>query len=333
MKHATISDVAKEVGVSATTISSFLNGRYNKMSSATRRKINDTIVQMNYRPFASARDMRSRQTKTIAVIMGDTSNLFSSFLFTGIYNVFQPLGYSVLLLNVSNAAREEDQGIDRLLAQRVDGLIIQPSQGNFKAYEKILKNATPLVMVDRECQDQPTSVAKVVTNNFSSSLELGVELGNRGYQSIVLICRIKAISAQTQRINGFQKAAEANRVHIQVINTDGHDDSWLAKQLSKAMGNRQQKTVFVTLMGPLLFKLLTFFKKNHLTFPIDAGLLSFDDWDWSQFVGDGIDLMEQNPMEMGRRAGKLLYQAINQENDPDLIVDQVPAKRIAGSSL
>ncbi|MFT8470696.1 LacI family DNA-binding transcriptional regulator [Oenococcus sp.] len=333
MKHVNIFDVAKETGVSATTVSRFLNGDFNKMSAATKEKIENTIKRLNYRPFSSARDLRTKNTKTIGVIVGNTSNIFSSLLFTGIYEIFQPFEYSVLLLNANNSGKEEQRGIDRLLSQRVDGFIIQPSQKKFSSYQNIIDAGTPLVMVDRETDRQPATINKVITNNYIASSEMVLELDQRNYKRIILICNIKVISAQTPRINGFVDTAKKKNICVETINVAGHTDNWFEDNLYQMIQSGSCQTALVTLMGPLLFKVLAFCKRFNLAFPRDVGLLSFDDWNWSQFVDNGIDLIEQSPLDIGRKAGINLYHNIQHDLKNMRSIDIVPAKRVYGGSL
>ncbi|EHN59784.1 LacI family DNA-binding transcriptional regulator [Oenococcus kitaharae] len=333
MKRATISDVAKEVGVSATTISHYLNGRFNKMSPETKEAVKQAIKRLQYRPFSSARDMRQQHTKMIGVIVADTTNMFSSLLFTGIYNFFQPLGYSVLLLNANNSGREEGVGIDRLLSQRVDGFIIQASRRHFRSYKNIVDAGTALVFADREVDGQPAYISKVVTNNFASSYNLGSEAAKRGYTRLILVCRIKNISAQSPRIAGFRSAAADFHEQVSMINIFGHDDLWLQKELLAMTADKTQRTLLVALMGPILFKILSFCREFKVAFPQDVGLLSFDDWNWSRFVADGIDLMEQDPMEMGRQSAMNLHQSLLDGPDKKGKAVVVAAKRVYGGSF
>lgn len=67
-------------------------------------------------------------------------------------------------------------------------------------------------------------------------------------------------------------------------------------------------------MGPILFDLLAIFKSLDLTFPNDVGLVSFDDWEWSQYVGNGIFLLKQNMELMGNLAANKLVAQIEQKS-------------------
>ncbi|MCC4372343.1 substrate-binding domain-containing protein [Limosilactobacillus reuteri] len=84
----------------------------------------------------------------------------------------------------------------------------------------------------------------------------------------------------------------------------------MAGRFSYELAQRSGKTAVISLMGPVLFDLLTIFQQRQLTFPDDFGLVSFDDWEWSQFVGRGIYLLKQNVELMGNLAAQRLLQQI-----------------------
>lgn len=82
-QHVTIKEVAKQAGVSVTTVSRYLNGRYERMSAATKEKVAATIKKLNYAPAASARRMRQDQSHLVGLLVGDVGNPFSTMLAKG----------------------------------------------------------------------------------------------------------------------------------------------------------------------------------------------------------------------------------------------------------
>ncbi|MGE5607361.1 MAG: LacI family DNA-binding transcriptional regulator, partial [Bacteroidota bacterium] len=69
-------DIAQKAGVSKTTISRFLNGKYEFMSAATRERILNVVKELNFHPNLMAQSLKSGQTKTIGVIVPDLLNPF-----------------------------------------------------------------------------------------------------------------------------------------------------------------------------------------------------------------------------------------------------------------
>ena len=256
----------------------------------------------------------------MGVLVGDIANHFSSLLSKGIYDILQPAGYDVLLMNTNNSQEMEKKALDDLYQQRVDGIIVQPNSRSFEQYQSILRNQTPLVLVDREVDDQPLTVGKVTSANFDASYRLGRQLGKKGYANVITVSsRFAEASGQHPRIKGFQLAASETGLTYHNIEIKGHDDDWLARELTRVMGQLNGRTVVISLMGPILFTLLKIFKHEKVTFPKDLGLISFDDWSWSQYVGeDGIFLLRQDMELMGNLAAqKLLTQIKNHSTISD----------------
>ena len=317
MTKATIADIARDAQVSVTTVSRFINGNYGKMSAATKSRIQETVDRLDYRPNASARRMRQQSTHVVGVVVADISNVFSSLLFKGIDEELRPAGYDVMLMNSDNSLDEERAEINRLLSQRVDGLVIQPNAADFNAYSSIVAAHTPLVIVDREPENLPDSVSRVVANNEDSCVKLGERLADAGYENIVVLSRMRSeISAQTHRVEGLRRAADERGLLMMAIDAKDNDVDWLERKLSVVLGHLNGKVAIVSLMGPLLFDVLAVLRTLGIDFPNDVGLVSFDDWGWSQYVHDGIYLLEQDPREMGRTAAHdLLLQIRAKENE------------------
>lgn len=95
-QHTTIADVAKAAGVSVTTVSRIINGHYEKMRPATRKRVEKAIKELHFVPTASARQLRQDHSHVVGILVGDISNPFSSLLAKGIDDVLQQAGYDIL---------------------------------------------------------------------------------------------------------------------------------------------------------------------------------------------------------------------------------------------
>ena len=313
-QHTTIADVAKAAGVSATTVSRIINGRYDKMRPATRKRVEKAIKDLHFVPTASARQLRQTHSHVVGILVGDISNPFSSLLAKGIDDVLQQAGYDILLMNTNNSRENESRALQRLYQQRVDGIIVQPNSRHFSQFAPAIHNDIPLVIVDREVDDQPSTVGKVTSANRDACYNLGKILYQNGYQNILTVsAHFAEASGQIPRIAGLKVAAD-NGLSYHNIETRGHDRQWLAKTFLQQLNELKGKTAVVSLMGPILFDLLAIFKELNLSFPDDLGLVSFDDWEWSQYVANGIFLLKQDMELMGSLAANKLLTQINQQS-------------------
>lgn len=317
VKKATIAEVAQEAGVSVTTVSRYLNGKYSKMGTATKQKIKATIEKLNYVPAASARRLRQHQTHAVGVLVGDIGNPFSTMLAKGIDDVLQPAGYDIILMNTNNSKAIEKRALERLYELQADGIIVQPDAFHFHQFAPCIERETPLVLVDREVIDQPTDVGKVTSANQDACYRLGQVLYQKHYNNILTVStHFAEASGQIPRIAGLKATADEYGMSFQNVETREHDQAWLQKVLLQKLNQLPGRTVVISLMGPVLFKLLDIFKKLQIKFPDDVGLVSFDDWSWSQYVENGIYLMRQDMELMGNTAA---YQLLDQINNQTVI--------------
>ena len=113
MKKLTINEIAEMVGVSKTTISFYLNGKTNKMSDETQKKIQQVIEETGYTPSAATRTVKASDD-CIGVILGDVSKPFAA-----------EAGYQVIVGSNEMSFAKEKEYVEHMLKMGVSGFIIQ----------------------------------------------------------------------------------------------------------------------------------------------------------------------------------------------------------------
>lgn len=309
--RVTIKDVANKAGVSVTTVSRIINGHYKKMRPETREKVEQAIKELHFFPTASARRLRTRESHTVGVLVGDIGNVFSTLLAKGIGDVLQPFGYDIVLMNTNNSLLTEKRSLERLYELQVDGIIVQPDSRFYHQFSSVVNRNIPLVIVDREVDDLPVNVSMVTSANRDACYRVGKIIKSRGYDNILAIsAHFAQASGQIPRISGLQSAANDFNLSFHNIETRGHDRQWLSAVFPQQLAKLRGRTAVISLMGPVLFDILSICRQRHLSFPRDFGLISFDDWSWSQYVNDGVYLLKQDMELMGNIAAHQLLSQI-----------------------
>ncbi|MEM1503793.1 LacI family DNA-binding transcriptional regulator [Domibacillus sp. 8LH] len=139
-----IKDVAKLAGVSPTTVSRVLNNR-GYLSQEVRKKVAEAMKELNYVPNDLARSLFTQRTNLIGFIFPTTSNPFYGELIFHMENACFEQGYKVLLCNSSNQPEKEEQYVEMLLRNQVDGIISGAHNLGIKAYQHSL----PIIAIDR----------------------------------------------------------------------------------------------------------------------------------------------------------------------------------------
>lgn len=145
----TINDVAREAGVSITTVSRVLNNNY-PVKEETRIKIEEAIEKLNYKPNTMARSLITKRSAAIGIIVPGITNLFFSTIVEAIEEMMKSKGYSVNLSNTEGEASKEIKLVEELTARQADGIIvIDPAIENLHRgfYDKLSKNL-PVIIVN-----------------------------------------------------------------------------------------------------------------------------------------------------------------------------------------
>lgn len=314
--NLTISDIARLSNVSKTTVSRFLNGKYEFMSENTRKKIQDVISKTNYKPNIIARSLKTKNAKIIGCTIDDMQNQFSSFIFKGISEVCAKKGYTVLVTEVNSNKNSEKKAIETLLSYNVDGLIINTTGCNDDFIINLSKSKKiPIVLADRSISKQ-NIIDTVTCNNYSATYDCMKYLKECGYKKVVfLTSNIKNNSVKKLRYCAYLDAMKSlfyidNSKYTLINKFD-------VKKFIKTYHNTN--TAIFCVNGVVLLEILK--KVQDLGFSLQnegIGICSFDDWTWQELLG--ITTIKQDSYRCGSTCANLLFERIK---NPDKNIEYI----------
>jgi len=202
VNRATIRQVAREAGVSVTTVSNYLNGRHSEMSVTTRERIREAIERLGYQPNHVARSLATRRTATIGLIISELTNALYPPVILGAEAACRQAQYSLLLANVTDTDSER-RAVELMRSKQVDGLILFSVSFIDIANEHLLQaheEGVPIVVINRMLPEG-VPIPKVMLNNFRGAYLATrhlVELGHR---------RIAHIAGPANRFTGLDRRA------------------------------------------------------------------------------------------------------------------------------
>lgn len=158
-KLVTINDVAREAGVSITTVSRVLNQNY-PVKQETREKVENVIKKLNFRPNQMARGLINKKTSVVGIVVPGLTNMFFPTIVERIERHIKKYGYSINLCNTGGDFKEEKNLVNKLLDRQVDGIIvIDPAEENLKSkFYKKISESTPLIIVKSLSEDYNCNV-------------------------------------------------------------------------------------------------------------------------------------------------------------------------------
>ena len=195
----TLEDVAKLAGVSAMTVSRVLNNP-DVVKKATRDKVNEVIAQSGYRPNLLAKSLVSGTSKTIGIISSNLYNQAYTDIIVAIERIAYTRGFGIINTNV-NTSDEAIHALDRMIASRVDGIILLPLEMKMAALtdyrEAVAEGDIFIEYFKKMCADQQiktVTVSQKIGNlpdvgfDFACQCELSLDyLLNRGYEDIAML--------------------------------------------------------------------------------------------------------------------------------------------------
>src|SRR5262249_1582882 len=206
-KAASISDVARESGVSIFTVSAVVNNK-SHVGKNLRERVEQAIRKLNYRPNLIARSLIKQKTQTIGMIVPDIANPFFPMVVRGAEDAALKQGYNLLLCKSDDTLHKEESGIEGLLSKRVDGMLLTKAAGDFTpSLRQMIKDVNiPFVLVMRT-YPQLTKDA-VISDDYQGAYEAVCHLARSGRRRIGLISGPLKINNAKERWRGFRAALD-----------------------------------------------------------------------------------------------------------------------------
>lgn len=319
-KKLTIKDIALQANTSKTTVSFYLNGKFEKMSDDTRKRIEQVIEETNYSPNIMAQSLKSKKSRLIGVIVADITNPFSNNIVKGIDDIARKEDYQIIVGNSNFEYKNEKKYIERMLDMGVDGFIIQPTMQFDKSVTSIEKMGKKIVCVDRVSPKYKGKYVK--TNNYDITYKAVTQLYNRGYEEFIFVSEdLDTAITRIERKNGFEDAIKligANSNIVKVESQTSHIE--LSKELMKYI-NISKKAVIFAAHGKVLQKVFRAAKHVGWNIPSQVGIIGFDNWNWTIYASPSVTTIDQPTYQEGKHATKLLIDMIeNRESVLDSVV-------------
>lgn len=331
----TISAIAKECNVSKTTISRYINGKYEYMSEETRKKIQETIEKLEYRPNNLARSLKSKKSGLIGVLVADITNPFSSILVKGIGDVCKSKNYQLIIANTDNDPIKEREYLESFMANRVEGVIVNTTGENNDFLLGIANKGIPIVLADRLVEE--LNFDTVVSNNYEITYETIEYLINQGYTKIAFFTeKIGAMSSRVVRRDAFLDAFnELLKIDASncVYQVNLKQENAVSDALSDFMDrySNQNKAIF-TVNGVMLLEVIKAVTRKKIKIPNELGICGYDDWGWAEIIPPGITVISQQSYEVGVKSAESIIARITNNRNGKAIYIELPAKLIKRGS-
>lgn len=205
-KKILISDIAKALGVSTTTVSFVLNGRAKekRLSDALAKRVLDFVQEVGYKPNELAKSLRTGKTKIIGLIIEDISNPFFANIARYIETKAYSRGYRIFYCSTENNPQKAIEFIHLFRDRHVDGYLIVPPPGIEDTVSELIEQGLPVVLFDRYFPNLTTDY--VVVQNKQGSQEAVEHLIAQGFKKIAFVTSTSTQTQMQGRMDGYLEA-------------------------------------------------------------------------------------------------------------------------------
>lgn len=314
---ATLKQIAKELGVSVSTVSKALNGS-PEISEPTKKRVQEYAKLKNYRPNVIGLNLKNRRTKTIGVIIPNILNSFFAKVFSGIEKVADEKGYKVITCITNESLNKEVNALEMLSNGTIDGFILSVAEESQKLqkydhFTTIINEGTPIVMFDRIVEE--VNCDKVIVDDFESAVNATEHLIKTGCKKIALLSSIDNLSVGKHRAQGFYKAMKDQGLKVDdalVILTNNNEEFnskiggfFIKNKPDGVFALDEHASVTAMKLGIL----------NGYKIPQDLSLIGFADGVWSRRMTPSLSTVSQHGPEIGEVAAKLLIDKLESKEE------------------
>ena len=325
----TIKIIAKELGVSTSTVSKALRDSH-EISHETKERIKAYANYYNYRPNNLALQLRSQKTKVIGIVLPKIVHHFFSTVISGVEKVANERGYNIMVCFSNEDQQKEIETINVLTNGSVDGLIVSIATETLRNKElshfyQLISNEVPLVLFDRV--HDSIRCDKVIVDDIGAGYKATRHLLNTQCKKIGIITTPEHVTVGLDRYQGYERALKEAGIKVDkslVINVDEEQDIYTQ---IKVLFNQDIDAIFAVneIYAAIAIRIA---KEKGKKIPDDVSIIGFTDGLISEYSSPSITTVVQHGLTMGEQAAELLIDQIeNTENQ------RAPQTKVISSNI
>jgi len=314
MKHITITDIAKKLGISASTVSRALSD-HPDIKEETKKKVQQLADEFYYKPNSIAQSLKNNRTTIIGVIVPEIKHDFFSSAISGIEEVAYHAGYTIIVCQSNENYEREVVNTNSLIHQRVAGIVASISQNTINGdhFKAVVARGIPLVFFDRACKD--VDVSKVIIDDAKSAFDAVSHLINKGYKRIAHFTGPKDLEICKLRLKGYTDALSNSNIPLRedLICYSGLHEVDGYNSMDRLLKENILPDAIFAVNDPVAIGAFQRIKEAGLKIPGDIGIVGFSNNKITALVDPPLTTVNQPSFEMGKKSAELLIEMIESE--------------------
>ncbi|WP_375386088.1 LacI family DNA-binding transcriptional regulator [uncultured Microbacterium sp.] len=306
----TMNDVAREANVALKTVSRYVNGQTN-INPVLAQRIADAIASLGYRRNLAAASIRPGWTsKTLGLIISDISNPYYSTLSKAIETYAADQGFFVISASSDEIGEKHDRFVERLMEQRVDGIIVVPPREPGRDWNTLPGPIPPVVFIDRPVDFPQADI--ILADNVGGARSATEELISNGAKKVAFVGDALSIYTMRERYRGYCEALAARGIPVDdgIVVSAAHSSEDAAAAVSQLL-DADVDAIFAANNRASVGALLAF-RETGRRLP----MIGFDDFEAAKLGEPAVSVVSQDISEMGRKAAEIIFERIAHAETP-----------------
>ncbi|WP_010133876.1 LacI family DNA-binding transcriptional regulator [Ochrovirga pacifica] len=319
----TLKEIAEKLNISVTTASKALKD-YADVSPKTKAKVKALAKELNYQPNAFAVHLRTKESKTIGVIIPEVVHHFFSNVIRGIISEAEKKGYLVIILQSNESYDMEKKQLELLMKQQVDGVLISLANGtnNFDHIKKAIQQNKPVVMFDKIAK--VVNCSKIIINDIDAAYNATKHLIDIGCKKIAHFRGPLLPQNSIDRFIGYKRALEDHDMKYDpslVYLCECGDNSFEEGKINAQQLHQDFNDVDGIFINTDLVAIgaITAFQELGVNIPNDIAIVGFSNWFMSTVITPSISTIDQPGYAMGQTSFNQLYKEIKAQKYGDYV--------------
>lgn len=313
----TLAEVAREAGVSPSTVSRILNGTA-QVRAAKVAQVRAAVEKLGYKPNAFARGLATGASGSVGVLTQDIASPFYGDALSGIERGLMGSGYSPLIISGHWRTDDEEHAIELFMSRRVEALIVLG--GHLPEAElQGLAHQLPVAVLGRQVSFPTPGSISLALDNRQAAHDLVTYLLDRGHRRIGHITGPRDHADARERLAGYRQALEDRGLPFQpslVVQGDFLEPSGLIGT-QRLLAQHPDMTAIFSANDQMAYGARLALYRMGLRVPEDMSLVGFDDLPGSTYTTPPLTSVRQPMAEMGHWLARFVVaQLIGQETEP-----------------
>jgi LacI family transcriptional regulator len=313
-RNPTMHDVAKEAGVSQSTVSRVLSETNSRVpiSDETRQRIMDAVDKLGYQPNMTARSLRTQQTQMIAVMIGDISNAFYHPVVRAIQDVARIHDYDVLISNGDHLYENELRFLETVLRRPVDGVIMAPHRLTAQDLDTFIKRSrVPIVSLGAQVQHPNVDVVGG-TSEPATYEAINWLIQMQGHKRIGFIGVADDMPPGPPRLKGYQRAMHDAGLPIEfdLIQKVEFTIEGGQRAMRAFLEQKHPPSAVFACNSLMAIGAIKTAKSAGFCVPEDFSIMGFDDIPEATIVEPALTIVARDLPHVGQQVAEILFERI-----------------------